>query len=189
VAVDMRGNLQTRLEKLKNGDCDAMLLAFAGVHRMEMAEYVTEHLATELFVPAVGQGSVAIQSAKNLDPKLCNLIREACNHKETEACLLTERTLLAKLDGGCSVPVYGYARIEQEKIHIQAGVLSLDGKEKMEHETTGINHGIKRAFGAKISSTFKPRKKYRINCFGPWSEPITCLFRLPVCLLGHYSGS
>jgi hydroxymethylbilane synthase len=139
VPVDMRGNLQTRLEKLKNGDCDAMLLAFAGVHRMEMAEYITEHLATDLFVPAVGQGSVAIQSAKNLDPKLRNLIREACNHKETEACLLTERTLLAKLDGGCSVPVYGYARVEQEKIHIQAGVLSLDGKEKMEEKGSGAN--------------------------------------------------
>jgi hydroxymethylbilane synthase len=135
----MRGNLQTRLEKLKNGDCDAMLLAFAGVHRMDMADYITEHLSTELFIPAVGQGSVAIQSAKNLNPKLSALIRQACNHEGTEACLLAERTLLAKLDGGCSVPVYGYACFKEEQIYLQAGVLSLDGKEKIEKNGLGGN--------------------------------------------------
>lgn len=139
IAVEMRGNLQTRLEKLKNGDCDAMLLAFAGVHRMDMAGYITEHLSTDLFVPAVGQGSVAIQSAKNLNPNLSNLIRQACNHEATEACLLAERTLLTQLDGGCSVPVYGFASFKDEQIHLRAGVLSLDGKEKIEEHGLGRN--------------------------------------------------
>jgi hydroxymethylbilane synthase len=137
--VEMRGNLQTRLEKLKNGDCDAMLLAFAGVHRMDMAGYITEHLSTEQFVPAVGQGSVAIQCAKNVDQKWIELIRQACNHEATEACLLAERTVLAKLEGGCSVPVYGFARWINEKIHIHAGVLSLDGKEKIDHQVQGLH--------------------------------------------------
>lgn len=138
-AVEMRGNLQTRLEKLKNGDCDAMLLAFAGVHRMDMAEFITEHLPTDHFVPAVGQGSVAIQSAKHLDPNLSELIRQACNHGPTEACLLAERSLLAKLDGGCSVPVYGFAYYKEDQIQLQAGVLSLDGQEKMEKIGFGSN--------------------------------------------------
>ncbi|MHA8065747.1 hydroxymethylbilane synthase [Aquirufa sp. ROCK2-A2] len=134
--VDMRGNLQTRLDKLKNGSCDAMILAFAGVHRMEMEAYISEHLKTEEFVPAVGQGSVAIQSSSQLDPTLKQAIREACNHTVTEKCLLAERTLLSKLDGGCSVPVYGHATMRANLIYLTAGVLSLNGEiHLMETET------------------------------------------------------
>ena len=86
-AVEMRGNLQTRLEKLKNGDCDAMLLAFAGVHRMDMEAYIVEHLPLDTYVPAVGQGSVAIQCSTTLAPEIQALIRTACNHTNTEQCI------------------------------------------------------------------------------------------------------
>ncbi len=126
--VEMRGNLQTRLEKLKNHTCDLMLLAYAGVHRMEMESFVVEHLPLDRFVPAVGQGSVAIQCSNLLDSALQAKIRAACNHLETEKCLLAERQLLSHLDGGCSVPVYGHAQIKNNQIYLQAGVLSLDGK-------------------------------------------------------------
>lgn len=129
--VDMRGNLQTRLEKLKRGDCDAMLLAFAGVHRMEMEQYIVNHFGINEFTPAVGQGSVAVQAATNLDQNLKQLIRSACNHEQTELCILAERTLLSILDGGCSVPVYGHARFEKDEIILRAGVLSLDGQEHL----------------------------------------------------------
>lgn len=129
--VDMRGNLQTRLEKLKRGDCDAMLLAFAGVHRMEMEQYIVNHFGINEFTPAVGQGSVAVQAATNLDQNLKQLIRAACNHEQTEQSILAERTLLSILDGGCSVPVYGHARFEKDEIILRAGVLSLDGQEHL----------------------------------------------------------
>ena len=141
-AVEMRGNLQTRLEKLKNGDCDAMLLAYAGVHRMEMKSYITQHLDINQFVPAVGQGSVAIQCAVSLNEDVKSLVRKACNHPETEARLLTERHLLAHLEGGCSVPVYGHAVLKSDKIALHAGVLSLDGVENIYHSAQGSDPAI-----------------------------------------------
>ena len=137
--VEMRGNLQTRLEKLKNGDCDAMILAYAGVYRMDMSAYISEHLPLDQFIPAVGQGSVAIQCAKTLSRDLQNIIRSACNHEATEICILAERELLSKLDGGCSVPVYGHAHIEKDVVNLTGGVLSLDGQQKIEFSLVGKN--------------------------------------------------
>ena len=137
--VEMRGNLQTRLEKLKNGDCDAMILAYAGVYRMDMSAYISEHLPLDQFIPAVGQGSVAIQCAKTLSTDLQNTIRSACNHEATEICILAERELLSKLDGGCSVPVYGHAHIEKDVVNLTGGVLSLDGQQKIEFSLVGKN--------------------------------------------------
>ncbi len=137
--VEIRGNLQTRLEKLKNGDCDAMILAYAGVFRMDMSAYITEHLPLDQFIPAVGQGSVAIQCAKTIASDLQSIIRSACNHEETETCILAERELLSKLDGGCSVPVYGHAHIEKDVVNLTGGVLSLDGQQKIEFSLVGKN--------------------------------------------------
>jgi len=137
--VEMRGNLQTRLEKLKNGDCDAMILAYAGVYRMDMSAYITEHLPLDQFIPAVGQGSVAIQCVKTLSTDLQNIIRTACNHEATEICILAERELLSKLDGGCSVPVYGHAQIKKDVVNLTGGVLSLDGQQKIEFSLAGKN--------------------------------------------------
>jgi hydroxymethylbilane synthase len=136
-AVEMRGNLQTRLAKLKNGNCDAMLLAFAGVHRMDMEDFIVEHLALDTFVPAVGQGSVAIQCSSRLDSNLREAIRAACNHAASESCIVAERSLLAMLDGGCSVPVFGHAKPVAGQIHLHAGVLSLSGDQKIESSGTG----------------------------------------------------
>ena len=136
-AVEMRGNLQTRLEKLKNGDCDAMLLAFAGVHRMEMESFIVEHLPLDTYVPAVGQGSVAIQCSTGLATNIREAIRLACNHMDTERCILAERSLLAQLDGGCSVPVYGHAKLMDGQIQLQAGVLSLSGDQQIESSAMG----------------------------------------------------
>ncbi|MEK6547470.1 MAG: hydroxymethylbilane synthase [Bacteroidota bacterium] len=137
--VEMRGNLQTRLEKLKGGDCDAMILAYAGVHRMGMDSYIVEHLSIDTFTPAVGQGSVAIQCATHLNAELRNTIRTICNDPATEACLLAERHLLAQLDGGCSVPVYGHAQMQADSLHLQAGVLGLTGEVELKASATGTD--------------------------------------------------
>ena len=139
MAVEMRGNLQTRLEKLKNGDCDSMLLAFAGVHRMDMEAYIVEHLDLQAYVPAVGQGSVAIQCSSKLDSVIREAIRAACNHETSESCIVAERSLLAMLDGGCSVPVFGHAKLVAGQIQLHAGVLSLSGDQKIESSGTGTD--------------------------------------------------
>lgn len=129
--VDMRGNLQTRLQKLQNGACDALLLAYAGVHRMGYEEFIAEHLSTDIFTPAVGQGSVAIECAASLDPVKKARVRELLNDPVTEQCIRAERTFLAVLQGGCSVPVFGLATPHGDRIALTAGIISLDGKQEL----------------------------------------------------------
>lgn len=133
--TDMRGNLQTRIKKLKEGDCDALLLAFAGVNRMHYNDMIVHEFDPEKFVPPVGQGTVAIEISKNLSPEKKEILRKVCNEPTTEQCLLTERAFLKKLQGGCSIPVFGNAIMNDGKIEFTAGIVSLDGqkliKEKM----------------------------------------------------------
>lgn len=126
--VDIRGNLQTRFRKMDEGLCDALLLAFAGVHRMEFDEFVAEKLPADIFTPAVGQGSVAIEAAVDLSEGKRELIRKATNHVATETCLKAERAFLKTLQGGCSIPVFGLATIKRDQIEMDGGIISLDGK-------------------------------------------------------------
>ncbi|PKK38020.1 hydroxymethylbilane synthase [Siphonobacter sp. SORGH_AS_0500] len=129
--VDMRGNLQTRLDKLRSGVCDALILAYAGVHRMGYEEYIAEHLSTETFTPAVGQGSVAIECATSLDADKKARIRELLNDPVTESCIRAERIFLATLQGGCSIPVFGLASHVNGRISLTAGIVSLDGQKEL----------------------------------------------------------
>ncbi|NMM50362.1 hydroxymethylbilane synthase [Marinigracilibium pacificum] len=126
--VDMRGNLQTRIAKMKDGQCDALHLAFAGVHRMGYEDMIQHHFDLDIFTPAVGQGSIAIEASTSLDPELKSRIVKAVDHAETHACLVAERAFLKKLEGGCSVPVYGLAQLENNTINLSGGIVSLDGK-------------------------------------------------------------
>ncbi len=126
--VDMRGNLQTRIKKMENGACDAILLAFAGVNRMKYNDKIRHEFDNEQFVPPVGQGTVAIEISNKLDEKKSALIREICNDSETEQCLLAERAYLRELKGGCSIPVFGNGILVENKVHFTAGIISLDGQ-------------------------------------------------------------
>ncbi|MFD1145001.1 hydroxymethylbilane synthase [Larkinella insperata] len=135
--VDMRGNLQTRLRKLEEGQCDALLLAYAGVHRMEYDDLIAEFLPTEEFTPAVGQGSVAIEAASSLALDKLNTIRQLTNHEPTEACLKAERAFLRRLEGGCSIPVFGLATWQGEEISLTGGVVGLDGTELLRDRFNG----------------------------------------------------
>lgn len=135
--VDMRGNLQTRLRKLQEGQCDAIILAYAGVHRMNYDEHIVAHLSLHKFTPAVGQGSVAVEVARNLQTHKKKIIRESCNHSGTEACLLAERAYLNKLQGGCSIPVFGLATLQENTVSIRGGIISLDGKQLIEKSFKG----------------------------------------------------
>jgi hydroxymethylbilane synthase len=128
--VDMRGNLQTRMQKLSDGHCEAILLAYAGVHRMNYDTSIVDKLPLHAFTPAVGQGSVAIESARSLDAERRQLIRQLTNHELTEYCLLAERAYLRRLQGGCSVPIFALATVDEaNKLTINGGVISLDGNQ------------------------------------------------------------
>jgi hydroxymethylbilane synthase len=89
--VDMRGNLQTRIQKMRNADCDVLMLAYAGVHRMGYASMIIKHLDKGEFCPPAGQGVLAIECHATLDNSLKAKIRAIINHDETENAILSER--------------------------------------------------------------------------------------------------
>jgi hydroxymethylbilane synthase len=123
---------------MEEGLCDALLLAYAGVYRMGYANSVVEHLDLNQFIPAVGQGSIAIEACTSLDPKLRAAIVSACNDVPTATCLLAERAYLRVLEGGCSIPVFALARLAADQIHLKGGIVSLDGQQRIVLEVTGL---------------------------------------------------
>lgn len=144
--VDMRGNLQTRIRKLDDGQCDALLLAYAGVHRMHYDDMIAEYLPIGEFTPAVGQGSVAVEAADSLTADKLERVRQLTNHAPTEACLLAERSFLRRLEGGCSIPVFALATYPDETaetadgtstITLTGGLISLDGADMLRETFSG----------------------------------------------------
>ncbi|NEM99537.1 hydroxymethylbilane synthase [Pontibacter burrus] len=129
ITGESRGNLQTRLKKLENGEFDALMLAYAGVHRMEYDNLIVHVFPENEFVPAAGQGSVAVESAMNMEPELKARIKAAVDHPETHHCLLAERAFLRTMEGGCSIPSFTLATLKDENtLQIQGGIVSLDGQ-------------------------------------------------------------
>ena len=137
---EARGNLQTRFRKLAEGQYDALILAYAGVHRMGFGHVVRQHLSVDVFTPPVGQGALAIEIAETLNADTQARIRTALAHPETEACLRAERAYLSTMDGGCSIPTFGYAHQAEGIITLQAGIISLDGSTEVRlSETAPVN--------------------------------------------------
>lgn len=147
--VPVRGNLQTRIKRMDEGNCDALLLAYAGVHRMEYEELIAEHIPIEKFTPPVGQGSVAIEVHKSLPQGKKDMLRQHLNHTDTEYRLRAERAFLRTLQGGCSVPVFGNAELINDQLTLTAGVISLDGQ-KVLKETQQDRKENAAALGYKV---------------------------------------
>ena len=126
-AVEMRGNLQTRIQKLRDGACDALMLAYAGVKRMGYEEMIVKVFPEDEFVPPVGQGCIAIESSDALAVEKMALIRNCLNNPDSESCLLAERAYLRKLEGGCSIPAFGLAVLDKDILTLTVGLASLDG--------------------------------------------------------------
>lgn len=135
--VAVRGNLQTRIRKMEGGACDALLLAYAGVHRMSYDDKIKVKLSLKEFIPAVGQGSVAIEIHESLSAEKRMKVREILNHTPTEHCLLAERSFLKTMDGGCSIPVFGLATLQNDSIQMKGGIISMDGKTRIVKEAVG----------------------------------------------------
>lgn len=125
--VEMRGNLQTRIRKMEAGDCDALMLAYAGVVRMGYDDMIVKVFDADEFVPPVGQGCIAIESATSIAREKLDRIRTCLNNARSEICLLAERAFLRKLEGGCSIPAFGYATLSGDQLTLTAGLSSLDG--------------------------------------------------------------
>jgi hydroxymethylbilane synthase len=135
--VEARGNLQTRFRKMEEGHFQAMLLAYAGVHRMGFDDKIVKLFSLKEFTPAVGQGSIAIEASFSLDKTKKDKIRFLTNHSQTESCLIAERAFLKKLQGGCSVPLFALAELQSDTLSLHGGIISLDGKELLEETISG----------------------------------------------------
>ncbi len=135
--VDIRGNLQTRIKKMKDGLCDGIMLAYAGVHRMEYEDMIVHHFPLDQFVPPVGQGCVAIEAAGGLSAEKRQQVRASLNNPDSETRLLAERAFLRKLEGGCSIPAFALATLEGDELTLSAGLVSLDGQQKISSTLSG----------------------------------------------------
>lgn len=133
----IRGNIDTRLEKLKTEEYDAIILAAAGLSRMGWSkEIVTEFLEPDICLPAVGQGALAIECREN-DQELLELL-EKFTDAATELAVKAERTFLTKMEGGCQVPIAGFATVnENQEITFTGLISSPDGKEIYKQQYTG----------------------------------------------------
>lgn len=123
---DLRGNVNTRMRKLKEENFDGIILAAAGVERMEWKESITEELAHDLCLPAVSQGVIAVETRSD-DPEIIALV-QLIHDKESEICVNAERALLRALEGGCQIPIAGHAHIEGDTVVLDGLVGSIDGK-------------------------------------------------------------
>lgn len=130
IIKDLRGNVQTRLSKLDAGEFDAIILAAAGLLRLEMEPRIRNYIDTELCLPAAGQGAVGIELRSGDADTLARLQVLAC--ADTTARVLAERGLSRKLGGGCQVPIAAYATLEADVVSLKGRVASVDGKQMLE---------------------------------------------------------
>ncbi len=136
--MQLRGNVDTRLRKLDEGEFDAIILAVAGVKRLGREERITEKISTEISLPAIGQGAVGVECRS--DDEFINEITGKLNHEETRISVSAERAFLKKLEGGCQVPLAAYAYIEKTDLIIDALVGSIDGGTLIRDSMKGSPH-------------------------------------------------
>lgn len=131
---DIRGNVDTRLRKLDEGEFDAIVLAEAGLRRLQLADRITELLPQAIMLPAVGQGALGIE-ARSDDTATLQMITRL-DDPITHASVLAERALLSHLRGGCMAPVGGWGRIADGQLRLSGVVLSGDGSQRLLAEDT-----------------------------------------------------
>ena len=133
--VAMRGNIDTRVKKLKNQEFDAIVLSLAGLQMLNIENEVKEIFTTEQMLPAIGQGAIALQCKKD-DQKTLNILKDV-NDKETYYCIQAERALLEAIGGDCDTAIGGLAKLSNEKISLKSELFSNDGNKKFEFQSSG----------------------------------------------------
>ncbi len=134
----IRGNLDTRIKKLKAGDYDAIVLAAAGLCRLGQDSAITEYLDETIMIPAVGQGALCIETRDNDDDIAA--IMKKLDHRDTRICVTGERAFLKQIEGSCHIPVACFGKIKGHDVLLTAVVASEDGKELIkEHFLSPIN--------------------------------------------------
>lgn len=133
--IDLRGNVGTRLSKLDAGNYDAIILASAGLKRLGLAERIRHTLTPDISLPAVGQGALGLECRED-DQAVLDYILPLM-HEQTDVCVRAERAFNAYLEGGCQVPIAGYATLQNGHIHLEGRVGSVDGAILLQATQTG----------------------------------------------------
>ncbi|WP_215902271.1 hydroxymethylbilane synthase [Acinetobacter seifertii] len=136
--IDLRGNVGTRLGKLDDGQYDAIILASAGLKRLGLENRIRHSIEPNVSLPAVGQGALGLECRAD-DQEVLALIQPLL-HIETDVCVRAERAFNAYLEGGCQVPIAGYATLQDGKIHIEGRVGSVDGQTLLRAELNDEIH-------------------------------------------------
>ncbi|HAH24160.1 MAG TPA: hydroxymethylbilane synthase [Prolixibacteraceae bacterium] len=135
IIKDIRGNVNSRLKKMEEGYCDAMIMAAAGLQRLGLEKYITEIIDPEIIVPAVSQGAIAIEM-RIIDPEVEQLMQKI-NHTATWNAIVAERAFLAHLQGGCQVPLGCFSKVENGILAMNGFVASLDGSQFINESLSG----------------------------------------------------
>jgi hydroxymethylbilane synthase len=133
--IEMRGNIDTRINKLKSKEFDAIVLSLAGIKMLNLENEVNQIFTTQQMLPAIGQGAIALQCKKD-DQKVLDVL-EKVNDKETFYCTQAERALLEAIGGDCDTAIGGLAKLSNEKISLKSELFSNDGKKKFEFQSSG----------------------------------------------------
>ena len=132
---DLRGNVQTRMRKMRDENFDGIILAAAGLDRLEMFDEIKEELSYDICLPAVSQGVIGVETREN-DEEIIALV-QLVNDKQAEICVKAERALLKSLEGGCQIPIGAYAELTEDTVVLEGMVGSLDGKTIIREKISG----------------------------------------------------
>lgn len=132
---EIRGNVPSRIRKFEESDLDAMILAFAGIHRLRLDDHIAEIIPFDIMLPAVGQGAMAVE-IREQDTELKEILK-VLDDEETHLCVTAERAFLRTLEGGCQVPIGANAMIEKGVIRLEGMVGNLDGSINMREKISG----------------------------------------------------
>ncbi len=143
--VSIRGNLTTRLAKLDAGQYHAIILAAAGIKRLNQEDRISQYLEPELMLPAVGQGALCVEVRKRNDKNIHTIMKEL-DHEPSRICVTGERAFLRKIEGSCHIPVACHAKImEPGQVHITGLVASLDGQKLIKQTITTSEEHVENA--------------------------------------------
>ena len=147
----LRGNVETRINALKEGKVSAIILAVAGLKRLGLEKYITEILPLDISIPAIGQGIIGLECLKE-NRNLINYFQDL-NHRKTYLCLLAERSFLKELNGNCYSPIAAYATIFNEKLMLQAFASDIEGKKVLKSKILGDTKDALQ-LGKKLATDF-----------------------------------
>lgn len=159
--VDLRGNVPSRIQKFLKSDWDAIILARAGVERLNLKEHISSYINMEDILPAVGQGALGIEIHK--ENKFVDDVIQSIHHEDTYLAVLAERSLLRTLEGGCQVPIGAFAEIKSNGLYLDAMVGSLDGSLTFRKKVRGAKRDAEKIGDSLAKDLLKAGAKNILN--------------------------